>query len=371
MKPADRTVRTFPWIGRAIGAALVFALALATPLVSGPIRKDPIAKDKAEKKAEMPTGADVKKPAKKRDRGEPPAGAVEVQFIDDSTMKLLLREERLELTTPYGKLLIPVGDIERIEVATRIPDDIAKRVAAAIADLGASDFRRREAASAELLELGERAYPALRKVAKSPDAEVVRRVRELLETIRQEVPEEHLEFRPHDVVYTEDSKFTGRIVSATLKVNTFQFGEQSLKLADVRGLRSLSAAEPEPANALPDPGNMTGYAGQVGQVYAFRITGPAQGGQGVGAMRAGGGGMVILGGGNVWGTDLYTIDSSLATAAVHAGVLKPGQSGVVRVKIQGPQQFFQGSTRHGVTSQGFGFFNSSFEFVRGRARPKR
>jgi hypothetical protein len=36
------------------------------------------------------------------------------------------------------------------------------------------------------------------------------------------------------------------------------------------------------------------------------------------------------------------------------------------VKIGGPQATFTGSTRHGVTSMGYGLFNGSFQFVRKR-----
>ena len=34
-------------------------------------------------------------------------------------------------------------------------------------------------------------------------------------------------------------------------------------------------------------------------------------------------------GGFVWGTNVYTLDSTLALAAVHAGLLKTGESKVV------------------------------------------
>ncbi len=195
MKPATRTACTLFWLRRLMAAALLLALPLTAPLVGGQKGKAPDEKKEAAK------------PAKK----SPPAAIVEVQYIDDSTMKLTLRDERLELDTPYGKLLIPVRDIERIEMASRIPDEVGKRIETAIADLGKSDFHRREAASAELLELRERAYPALLKAEKSSDAEVVRRARALLEKIRAEVTEDRLEFRPHDVVYTAESRNTGRI----------------------------------------------------------------------------------------------------------------------------------------------------------------
>ena len=39
--------------------------------------------------------------------------------------------------------------------------------------------------------------------------------------------------------------------------------------------------------------------------------------------------------GAVWGTDMYTDDSATSTAAVHAGVLKPGETGLVKITIVG------------------------------------
>jgi hypothetical protein len=311
----------------------------------------------------------------KQSLSEPPlAGAIEVVFTDDSILKLTLRDERIEVATRYGKLLIPVADIEKIDVGFRLPDDVARRVERAIADLGQTDFKKREAASATLLVLKEKAYPALLKAEKDSDMEVVRRVRDLLEKIREEVPAEHLEFLPDDVIYTEDSKFTGRITAAALKVSTAQFGEQQLKLTDVRSLRGQGMAEPVAKDALPDPGNLYSLQGQIGKTFAFTVTGGMVPGQGVpgGGFVIGPGGRAVgavMMGGALWGTDMYTLDSSLAMAAVHAGVLKMGQTGVVRVTILPQQQAFRGSTRNGVTSMDYGLFPGAFKFVRGRARP--
>lgn len=336
MSPENRITRCHRWVRRTGVAALLLILTLTDSRVSS--RQD-------EKAAESPN------PAKGENNT---AAVVTAQCIDGSTLKLMVLDERIELDTPYGTLRIPVRDIERIEVAFRIPEEEARRIAAALADLGKEDFARREAASATLVELRERAYPTLEKALKSRDAEVVRRARELLEKIRNEVPEERLQFRPHDVVYTADSKNTGRISSATLKVRTSQFGEQQLKWSDVFEVRSSSASEAEAANALPDPGPLSTstFIGHIGQVFTFRVTGG-------------------VAGGTIWGTDVYTLDSTLAMAAVHAGVLKPGQTGIVRVKILGQQPGFVASTRHGLTSQPYGPYNGSFEFVRGRGRAHR
>lgn len=68
--------------------------------------------------------------------------------------------------------------------------------------------------------------------------------------------------------------------------------------------------------------------------------------------------------GRVWGTDVYTTDGSIATAAVHAGLITRENGGTVTIEIRGPQSSFKGSTRNGVTSRDWGSFGASFVFVR-------
>jgi hypothetical protein len=67
--------------------------------------------------------------------------------------------------------------------------------------------------------------------------------------------------------------------------------------------------------------------------------------------------------GRIWGTDVYTDDSSICTAAVHAGLI--GLSGgTVTIEIRPSQASYQSSTRNGVRANGFGGWNGSFVFVR-------
>jgi hypothetical protein len=312
--------------GRRLTATLFAALALAAPL--------PGADDKPSE-----TG-----PPPKAGKEGPPPGAVEVRFTDDSVLKLLLRDARLEVTTPYGKLLIPVAEVMKVEFATRIPEEVTRRIEAAVGDLGSSDFPKRQAAEAELMKLREKAYAALLKAAKSKDKEVVRRAERLLEKVRAEVPEENLVVREHDVIYTPHSKIAGRIGGPVLKAHTTQFGDVQLKLCDLRGLRSLAAEpETEAVAAIPDPGNMMSLQNQIGKVFHIRT---------VGAMGA------------LWGTDVYTTDSSVAAAAVHAGVLKLGQAGVVKVKVIVPPPGFTGSTRNGMSSAPFNAFPGAFQVLK-------
>jgi len=66
----------------------------------------------------------------------------------------------------------------------------------------------------------------------------------------------------------------------------------------------------------------------------------------------------------IWGTDTYTDDSSVGTAAVHAGLITLQNGGTVTIEIRGGQSAYQGSIRNGVTSNGYGGWTGSFVFVR-------
>lgn len=68
-------------------------------------------------------------------------------------------------------------------------------------------------------------------------------------------------------------------------------------------------------------------------------------------------------GGNVWGADIYTDDSSICEAAVHAGVITRAEGGVVHFELLGAQPSFQGSERNGVTSMRYPGWPGSFRFV--------
>jgi hypothetical protein len=84
------------------------------------------------------------------------------------------------------------------------------------------------------------------------------------------------------------------------------------------------------------PFSMGGLCGTVGATYYFRVTGAAEG--------------------QVWGTDTYTRDSSLGAAAVHAGLVKPGEQAVLRVRVVPALKSYLGSTRNGVTTSEYGEF---------------
>eukprot|EP00808_Paulinella_micropora_P011801 g3837.t1 len=62
----------------------------------------------------------------------------------------------------------------------------------------------------------------------------------------------------------------------------------------------------------------------------------------------------------VYGDLIYSDDTPVAAAALHSGVLKPGQAGVVRVTIRGQRSEFEGATRNGITSFKYGEWYGSY-----------
>ena len=276
-------------------------------------------------------------------------GRLEVRFTDNSVIKLTLKEERIAIVTKYGKLDIPVADIQRIEFALRIPDDMAKRIEAAVADLGHPQFRNRETASAILLGLREKAYPAVVKATKHMDTEIANRAEELVKKFEEAIPAALLKAREFDVIHTETSKIAGKIEADVLKAQTLQFGEVPLRLMDAFVL-SAKSTEPEPdtANVAYGPASLYDHNNAIGKTFVFKVTGNLNG--------------------SVWGTDVYTTDSTLATVVVHAGLLQPGQTGIVKVSIVPSPNLFVGSTRNGVASSGYQQYPAAYQVQLNRAR---
>ncbi len=88
----------------------------------------------------------------------------------------------------------------------------------------------------------------------------------------------------------------------------------------------------------------TRYRSQLGQMFLFLC--PANGTFG-----------------QVWGTDTYTDDSSVCTAAVHRGFITRENGGTVVIIIRKALDEYQGSTRNGVTTEPFGAWEGSYEVV--------
>lgn len=106
----------------------------------------------------------------------------------------------------------------------------------------------------------------------------------------------------------------------------------------------LYAAAPAVATGVDvAPTNLTGYRNKVGQTFQFAVTGSTSGG--------------------VWGTDIYTDDSSIGRAAVHAGVVSVGETKTVAITILPGQSSYTASNRNGIASSSWGAWTGSYSFA--------
>ncbi|UJR16666.1 hypothetical protein I4U23_003566 [Adineta vaga] len=121
--------------------------------------------------------------------------------------------------------------------------------------------------------------------------------------------------------------------------------KRSLDSSDLMVGRKLASDSLLNGDIVPDvPINLEAYRDKIGQIFSFAVTGNTVG--------------------PVWGTDIYTDDSNIATAAVHAGIIDIGETKTVDIKVFPGQQAYIGSTRDGITSSSYGIWSGSFLFTR-------
>jgi LCCL domain-containing protein len=174
-------------------------------------------------------------------------------------------------------------------------------------------------------------------------------------------------------IYTDDSSLAAAAVHAgAVQAGEFAFvrvtilgGQQQYSSAVRNGVKSEQYGEwqgsfqiqraPQPwVLRLPDDVEGSGMVSlptmrnQIGVSFSMQVTGAS---------------------GTVRGTGLYTDDSSVAAAAVHAGVLKVGEKGYVRITIMPGQQTYAGSEQNGIKSTGAGAWAGSFQIMRGSQVP--
>ncbi|CAF2394251.1 unnamed protein product [Rotaria sp. Silwood2] len=105
----------------------------------------------------------------------------------------------------------------------------------------------------------------------------------------------------------------------------------------------LSATTTTTTTAMAAPSNLFSYRANTGQSYVFVLTGSRSG--------------------SIWGTNIYTDDSNLATAAVHSGFVQYNQTSVVTVRILAAQSSYTSTTQNGVTSFAYGYWGGSYSFI--------
>lgn len=77
----------------------------------------------------------------------------------------------------------------------------------------------------------------------------------------------------------------------------------------------------------------------------------------------------IKDGGSVWGSDMYTSDSSVCASALHAGAVK-ADGGKVKARSTQGCKAYKGSERNGVKTSDWGSFELSFYFPDATGKPE-
>ncbi len=96
----------------------------------------------------------------------------------------------------------------------------------------------------------------------------------------------------------------------------------------------------------PDPGTLTEFGqADFGRSFLFEVTGRNDG--------------------TIWGDAIYTADSRLAVAAVHAGIVRVGERGLIRVTIlDGSTQAYEAVFRNDILSFDYANYPTAFRIER-------
>jgi hypothetical protein len=248
---------------------------------------------------------------------------------DGSAVVGTLPEYRLTLNTLHGPVNAYANDVRKIDFAPTNSHDVSSTIALAIHRLGSAQPDEVQSAEGELMAAGARAFQALVAAAQCGKGALQRRARALAARIQQNVAAEFLNLRTQHQVTLRDGTITCALDPFVFGLMTPE-GYKSFELYDVHTLTQF------PGQAIDAPRDNPRWLGRFytnwyGAKLSFLVTGNTDDG-------------------DVFGSNPYTLDSMLATAAVHAGLVQPGETKVVRVEIMLAPPTFVGSERNGVTS---------------------
>ncbi len=181
-----------------------------------------------------------------------------MRFTDDSVVRMIVLQEYLEVTTRYGKLSIPIAEIQSIDFGVHWPDGAKQKIAVAIDQLGSDNYKARETAFKNLVAWGPSAFPQLTAAVNCEDPEIIKRAVMALDKIRAKHPARNLRLREEDTIVTPGFTVVGKISTMSIKAKNENFGELDLKVSTLRSMRVLNAGfETEVAIDAAHFGNAT------------------------------------------------------------------------------------------------------------------
>jgi hypothetical protein len=150
-----------------------------------------------------------------------------------------------------------------------------------------------------------------------------------------------------EIYQKAEAEVTKRQTRAAVELKKFQdeltrAGQLAEAVAVRDVIRSIGVGLVSP---LPKDGCVSNPFSDLGKVLFYEVTG-------------------VSSGHSLCGTDLYATYSHLGMAAVHCGVLKEGQKGIVKVSIVVGPGSDRGSTRNGVISNPYQGWGMAFKVER-------
>jgi hypothetical protein len=230
--------------------------------------------------------------------------------IDDAAVERANQIQFLEREAAQLAAKLRVAEKDNDPSADKLRRDLARMVAS-IFEQQQTQYR---AENAQLRKRVAAVEEALSKRDEKQDALVKAKVAKLLSE------------NPSD---SEDSADPDEVLRQML--------QQTLELARSRQRWHHLQLKQRVISNLP---NMSYFRQEYGLTVRVEVTGSSAGG--------------------IWGTDTYSDDSEIATAAVHAGLLKEGERGLLDVKMVPPPDAFVGSTRNGITSNRYSSWPSGY-----------
>lgn len=166
----------------------------------------------------------------------PKPNSAEIRLDDGSSVRMMLLVPAVEIETKYGRLVVPVADIRKIEFGLHVPAESQIAIDRSVKRLASPSHKERTTASADLLTHGHFAAPALRVASRAPDQETSTRAIEVLRLIGERVSADLVNLRDVDVIHTQDYPIHGKILATTLKATSPHFGEVALSLSGMRSV---------------------------------------------------------------------------------------------------------------------------------------
>ena len=236
-------------------------------------------------------------------------------------------------------------EVKRVEFGLRPTDAQRKKLTDAVADVLGGNARTREAGKDALVELGLLAYPEVARALKAAPKDALPHLKVVYDKLKRLVGEDDDDPADADVVYTADgSKLSGKLSPEAVRVKVGDT-EKAIKWTDTRVLAFGDILVEEKLEVVKlGPNGVFGLTQtHFDKVVAVEVTAAV--------------------GGAVWGSNPYTTDSTLGTAVIHSGLLKAGETGVVKIKVKADAGGYTGSTRNGVTTGNWGPYQGCYEVI--------